>query len=143
MKSNKSPFNEEFYATLKLVSGEEIFSKVCAFDEDGTTLILLDHPVFVETIFVSKLNAPIAKVNPWITLTDQTTFIIGLDKIITMTEIHDDMYINMHQRYIRDKERKTNRTKPTHTMGYISSVTEARKSLEHLYHSEPSNGLCE
>lgn len=141
--NNNNPLNEEFYATVKLVSGEELFSKVCAFDEDGAILLVLDHPVFVETVYVPKLDAPIAKVNPWISLTNETTFIIGLDKVITITEIYDDMYINMHKRYIRDKERKNNKTKPTPNMGYVASVTEAREMLEKLYNSEPSNGLCE
>lgn len=140
---NNTPFNEEFYAVLKLVSGEEIFSKVCAFDENDATLIVLDHPVFIETLRVPKLGVPLAKVSPWLNITDQSTFIIQVDKIITMTEIHDEMYINMHKRYVRDKTRKSNRITLTPSMGYISTVPDARISLEKAFQLEAPNHTFE
>ena len=127
--------NEEFYAVIKLVSGEEIFSKVCAFEENEDILLVLDHPVFVETTFVPKLGVPVAKVNPWINLTDETTFIINRDKVMTMTEVKDDVMIKMHKRYIREQNKSSNQTQLSPNMGYISSIAEARVSLEKLYKS--------
>lgn len=125
--------NEEFYAAIKLISGEEIFSKVCAFEENDEVLIVLDHPVFIETGYSQKLDAPIVKINPWINLTEETTFIINRDKILMMTEIKDSKYIKMHSRYMRELNKLSNRTKLTPNMGYISSITEARDSLERIF----------
>ena len=127
--------NEEFYAVIKLVSGEEIFSKVCAFEENDDVLLVLDHPVFVETTFVPKLGVPVAKVNPWINLTEETTFIINRDKVITMTEIKDGVMIKMHRRYVKEQNKSSNQTMITPNMGYISSISDARVSLEKIYNS--------
>jgi hypothetical protein len=127
--------NEEFYAILKLISGEEIFSKVCAFEENDEVLLVLDNPIFVETTYVPKLGCPIAKINPWLTLTKDTTFIINRNSIITMTEVTDNMLIKMHKRYIKDQDKSSNQTNVSPNMGYISSIPDARVSLEKLYNS--------
>ncbi len=130
--------NEEFYAVLKLVSGEEIFSKVCAFNENNEILIVLDNPVFIETTFIPKLNAPIVKVNPWVSLTEETTFILNRDKIITMNEVKDNRLIKIHKRYIKEQTKSTNQTSISSNMGYVTSIPEARVALEKLYHSSPT-----
>lgn len=132
--------NEEFYAVLKLISGEEIFSKVCAFVEEDEVLVVLDNPVFVETTFIPKLNAPVVKVNPWISLTEETTFIIKRNMIITMNETKDSKLIKMHKRYTKEQNKITNQSTITSNMGYVSSIADARVSLEKLYRSNsPSN----
>ena len=133
--------NEEFYAVIKLVSGEEIFSKVCAFEENKEVLLVLDHPVFVETSFSQKLGVPIAKVNPWINLTDETTFIINRNTVITMTETTEPMLIKMHKRYVREQNKTSNQTQISPNMGYISSIAEARVSLEKLYRSNSTSNM--
>lgn len=133
--------NEEFYAVIKLVSGEEIFSKVCAFEENKEVLLVLDHPVFVETSFSQKLGVPIAKVNPWINLTDETTFIIKRNTVITMTETKEPMLIKMHKRYVREQNKTSNQTQISPNMGYISSIAEARVSLEKLYRSNSTSNM--
>jgi hypothetical protein len=128
--------NEEFYAIIKLVSGEEVLSKVCAFEENNEVLIVLDNPVTVETTFVPKLGVPIAKVDPWIGLSQESTFIINRDKVITMVEVKDKTMVNLHKKYVREQTKTSNETKITEGMGYVSSTTEARQSLEKLYNSE-------
>ena len=131
--------NEEFYAVLKLISGEEIFSKVCAFTEDDEVLVVLDNPIFVETTFIPKLNAPVVKVNPWISLTEETTFIIKRNMIITMNETKDSKLIKMHKRYTKEQNKITNQSTITSNMGYVSSIADARVSLEKLYRSNSTS----
>ena len=41
---------DDFYASLKLISGEEIFSKVSVCDEDNRTMLILAYPVILEEI---------------------------------------------------------------------------------------------
>ena len=125
--------NEEFYATIKLVSGEEVFAKVCAFEENDDVLIVLDNPIFIDIGFSNKFNAPLIKVAPWINLTDETTFIVDRSKILIMTEVRDQRYIRIHTKYVREKNKSSNRTQITPNMGYISSIDEARETLEKTY----------
>ena len=39
-------YEEEFYAAIKMVSGEEVFSKVCPCEEKDRIILILDNPVF-------------------------------------------------------------------------------------------------
>ena len=41
---------DDFYSTIKLKSGEEIFAKVAASEEDSRTMLILDHPVTIESV---------------------------------------------------------------------------------------------
>jgi hypothetical protein len=129
---------EEFYATIKLVSGEEIFAKVCPFDEEDRTILVLDNPITIETIYVPKLEGTIAKVHPWIKLSDDTMFIIHLDKIITITEVFDNSLIKIHKKYSRERFKSSNKSEITPNMGFVSSINDARQSLEKLYNLKSS-----
>ena len=41
---------DDFYATIKLVSGEEIFAKVAASEEEDRTVLLLSSPITIGEI---------------------------------------------------------------------------------------------
>ncbi len=41
---------EDFYATLKLKTGEEIFAKVAASEEDDRTMLIVSNPIIVNEI---------------------------------------------------------------------------------------------
>ena len=38
---------DDFYATLKLNSGEEVFAKVAASEEEDRTMLIITHPITV------------------------------------------------------------------------------------------------
>ena len=38
---------EDFYATLKLKTGEEIFAKVAASEEEDRTMLIISNPIIV------------------------------------------------------------------------------------------------
>ena len=58
---------DDFYASLKLISGEEVFAKVAACDEDNRTLVLLHNPVLVQQIKLPEVNIPSSITNNTIT----------------------------------------------------------------------------
>ena len=126
---------EEFYAILKLVSGEEIFSLILVDDEhDADTVIVLQNPVIMWT--VANPNGTFIKVKPWMELPNEDIFMIRLDKIITMTESNDQKLIKMYNHYINDETSEydiNGLIKPNSEMGYISSVSDARKKLEKAF----------
>ena len=127
---------EEFYSIIKLVSGEEILSLVSIDENDGDPLIILQNPITMKMI--ESPHGIHIKVKSWMELSSDDIFIIRPDKIITMTETNDDRLIEVYNSYIEDDDSievhtPSGRTKPSKKMGYISSVEEARKSLENLY----------
>ena len=126
---------EEFYAILKLVSGEEIFSLIVVDNtEEDDTVIVLQNPVIMWTI--ANPNGTFIKVKPWMELPDEDIFMIRLDKVITMTETDDKKLIKLYNHYISGDELVhdiNGLTKPDSDMGYISSVEDARKNLEKTF----------
>tara|TARA_B100000085_G_scaffold4030_1_gene3696 strand:- start:5343 stop:5747 length:405 start_codon:yes stop_codon:yes gene_type:complete len=130
---------EEFYAIIKLTSGEEVFSKVCPCEEDDRTILILDHPVTIETVSIRQMGITGVKINPWIKFTDDSMFVVNMDKVITMSEVNDEDLLVMYKKYLKTKEKRkepnTNSKRPTENMGYLSSISEARISLEKIYKS--------
>ena len=127
---------EEFYAILKLVSGEEIFSLIVVDNEnDDDTVIVLQNPVIMWSV-VSP-GGTFVKVKPWMELPNEDIFIIRLDKVITMTESNDKKLINLYNHYINEDDSKIysfdGKIKPNYEMGYISTVEDARKKLEKVF----------
>ena len=76
---------DDFYATIKLKSGEEIFTKVAACEEDDRTLLILSNPIIVEELTVrGKFQG--YKMEPWLKTATDDMFIINMDQVITMSE---------------------------------------------------------
>jgi len=128
---------DEFYAILKLVSGEEIFSLILVDDiQSDDTVIVLQNPVIMNTNVTP--NGTFIKVKPWMELPEDDIFMIRLDKVITMTESKDQKLINLYNHYNNDNgfdfiQRESGLIKPNQEMGYISSVQDARQRLEKVF----------
>jgi hypothetical protein len=127
---------EEFYSIIKLVSGEEVLSLISIDENDGDPLVILQNPICIKMIESSQ--GLYVKVKSWMELSDDDFFIVRPDKIITMTETKDENLIEIYNNYIEDDDSievhtQSGKVKPSSKMGYVSSVEEARKSLENLY----------
>ena len=127
---------EEFYAIIKLVSGEEILSLVMVDENDGDPVVVLQNPITMKS-FHNQHGMHI-KVKPWIEMSSDDFFIIRPDKIITMTETKDKRLIDIYTHYIEDDDtidvyNPSGKVKPSSKMGYISSVEDAREKLERLF----------
>jgi hypothetical protein len=127
---------EEFYSIIKLVSGEEVLSLISIDENDGDPLVILQNPICIKMIESSQ--GLYVKVKSWMELSDDDFFIVRPDKIITMTETKDENLIEIYNNYIEDNDSievhtPSGKVKPSSKMGYVSSVEEARKSLENLY----------
>ena len=110
-------------------------SKVCPCDEEDRIILILDNPITMETINIRQLGITTIKVSPWIKFSEDSMFVIDMNKVITMTETNDEDLIQMHQKYVREKNKTSNKSKITSKMGYLSSIADARVSLEKLYKS--------
>ena len=128
---------EEFHAVIKLVSGEEIFAKVCPCEEEDKTILILDCPVTFENIIIRQIGVSAVRINPWLKISDDPTVVMNMDKVITMTEVHDKHLIKVYNRYLNEKDQISNRTDINENMGFLSYVSDARVFLEKLYKSSP------
>ena len=126
---------EDFYATLKLKTGEEIFAKVAASEENEKTMLILSNPIMIGEI-KSKSNVVGYKVEPWIKTSTEDMFIININDVLTMTESSDVEMIMIHQSFVRsiDKE-SSNSYQIDRKMGYIGNVNDTKEILEKLYKS--------
>tara|TARA_Y100000593_G_scaffold64992_1_gene119727 strand:+ start:234 stop:629 length:396 start_codon:yes stop_codon:yes gene_type:complete len=122
---------DDFYATLKLKCGDEVFAKVCASDEGDRTLLLVSNPIVVEEV-KARGHLTGFKFEPWLKTSNEDLFIINLDDILTLSESENMEMIMFYKDYVK-KMNKSNLTKLNKKMGYVSSVNEAKELLENLY----------
>ncbi len=124
---------DDFYATIKLKSGEEVFAKISCSEEDDRTFLLLANPIIIQKI-KSRAGMSGYKVEPWIKTSKEDLFIINMDDVMTLIESEDLETITMHQTFANQQhsyfERKT---KLDRKMGYISTINEAKEALEKLF----------
>jgi len=124
---------DDFYSTIKFKSGEEIFCKVAASEEDDRTMLIISNPIIVEEM-TSRGKVTGYKFEPWLKSTTDDMFVIDMDNVLTMSESTDLDIIIFYQDYIR-KMNKTNYSKLSKEMGYITSVDEAKVSLENIFNN--------
>ena len=135
---------DEFYAIIKLVSGEELLALVSIDENDGDPLVVMQNPITMKVLHSS--HGMHIKVKSWLEMASDDFFIVKPDKIITMTETTDDRLIDIYTNYIEDEdsievynpqqEKKSGKVKPSSKMGYITTVEEARKNLENIFKLE-------
>ena len=128
---------DDFYATIKLKSGEEVFAKVAASEEEDRTMLIIHSPVTVAEI-KNKGGLVGYKVEPWLKTTREDMFIINMDSVITLSESSDMEMIVMYQHYLRDSQREYhNQHRLNRRMGYISNVNDAKENLEKIFKKDP------
>ena len=126
---------DDFYATVKLKSGEEIFAKVAASEEEDRTMLIVSNPIVISEV-KGRMGTTGYKIEPWLKTTTEDMFIIKLDDVLTLSESSDIEMISMYQSYIRQSyKEKRNQSKPNRRMGYIANVNDAKEILEKLYKS--------
>ena len=127
---------EDFYATIKLLSGEELVARVCYLpDEDK---VMLERPLMVENAKQRKGQLEVSgfALKEWISATFDNMFIINKDHILTMIEIEGeivDFYEKTLNRLESGKSLAGRGNKLPRTSGYVGSVKEMKKTLEDIF----------
>ena len=131
---------DDFYATIKFKSGEEIFAKVAASEEIDRTILLVSNPIMVNEV-QGKKGVMGYRIEPWLKTTKEDMFMIDLKEVLTMSESSDVEMITMYQRWLRDTSKiKGDEPKLSREMGYIANVNDAKDILEKLYKLKESKG---
>ena len=126
---------EDFYATIKFKSGEEVFAKVAASEEEDRTMLIVSNPIIVSEI-KSRVGVVGYKLEPWLKTTKDDMFILNMTDVLTMSESSDIEMIQMYQAFVRDsKADKSGQPKLSRKMGFISTVNDAKEILEKIYKS--------
>ena len=130
----------DFIATIKLITGEELISKVSYMPDDDS--LVLENPMEVTRIDQTKKNIRVAgfSLNEWIHSTFDHMFVLPKKHVLTMTEVEDK---NIENFYKQSVERHTNELTTfketrepqqfTRNMGNLGSVTKTKSFLEDLY----------
>ena len=129
---------DDFYAKLKLKSGEEIFCKVASTEEENETLLLVSNPVIVQEVR-GRVGILGYKIEPWLKTTTEDMFLININDILTMSESNDVEMIAMHQNFVKHNDRNSDgssKYKLDRKLGYISNINDAKDILEKLYKSK-------
>ena len=130
---------DDFYATIKLKSGEEVFARVAASEEEDRTMLIVHTPVTV--IEIKSKNGLVGyKVEPWLKTTRDDMFLIDMNNVITLSESSDMEMIVMYQHFLRDSQREYHHEhRLKRRMGYISNVNDAKENLEKIFKKSPNN----
>ena len=124
---------DDFYATIKFKSGEEIFAKVGYSEEEDRTFLLLETPITIEKIR-NRGGIQGFRVEPWLKTSKDDLFVVNMEDVLTLSESHDLETIHMHETFSKQQEQLYHpQKKLSRKMGYISTIKEAKSSLEKLF----------
>ena len=124
---------DDFYATVKFKSGEEIFAKVAASEEEDRTMLVISYPIIVKEIR-GRSGVVGYKIEPWLKTTSDDMFIVNLSDILTLSESSDIEMIMMYQDYLRSSDKENhNQASLNRSMGYLGTVNDTKEILEKIF----------
>ena len=130
----------DFIATIKLVTGEELLSKVSYMPDDDS--LVLENPMSVTRIDQQKKNIRVNgfALTEWIHSTFDHMFVLPKQHVLTMTEIEDKKISEFYTESVRRHTSEINHFREsydpqsfTREMGHLGSVKNTKKFLEDLY----------
>jgi len=130
----------DFIATIKLITGEELISKVSYMPDDDS--LVLENPMRVGPIDQVQRNVRVNgfALTEWIHSTFDHMFVLPKVHVLTMTEVEDEniqhFYTDCVQKHITQLDIFKDTFEPkkfTRKMGNLGSIKETKKSLEDLY----------
>ena len=78
---------DDFFATIKFKSGEEIFCKVASSDEEDRLMLLISNPVIIAEV-KGRTGVVGYKVEPWLKTTKDDMFVVNINDVLTLSLIH-------------------------------------------------------
>jgi len=134
---------EEFYATMKLTSGEEIIAKV-SYDVNDDVLII-HQPRIIEKVEIKRKGFLVEGIvfDDWMNGTTEDLFIIPRSQVITLIEVENSI-IEYYENHLNDKslykkskiqspKSNSKRQRPESQEGFLGSIKDSKNFLEELY----------
>ena len=130
---------DDFYATLKLTTGEEILAKVSLCDEDGADFFLVDNPIVIsETIQVDhQKGVAVSGLVPkrWMLYSNDDMTIINKNHVISVSEL-DKFGTEFYEKALiaaRMSSPIKRKVDSTDNVGYVGKIKDHMNLLEKMY----------
>ncbi len=128
--------DQEFLATIKLVSGEEVISMVLYLEDEDK--VLLSNPFSVEQSRQKQGQLEITgfAFKEWVMASFDDMYIISRDHIITITETKgpiEEFYKKNLQKVESSKQLLHKPNKLPRKSGYLGSINDTKNTLENIY----------
>ena len=120
---------EEFLGALKIVTGEEVLSKVTYVNDENGHYLVLENPIVVEEVTMDSRVG--AKVSPWMKFSKERSFIVPMDRIVTCVEC--DIEVSMFYEMSIEKIDPDYNKKTASKEGDLGTVEESRAILESIF----------
>ena len=131
--------SNSFYATIKLITGEEILAEATLTEEHGSEFFLINDPIVVnETMQVDhQKGIAVSGLVPkkWQLYASDSMTIIQKHHVISISEM-DKFGVDFYMRALLAAKMSSpvkRRVDSTENVGYVGTVDETRMMLEDLY----------
>ena len=135
--------NEQFYASLKLITGEEILARTIKTVEEGEVIFLLDEPITIaETTSIDNakqvaLSGLVPK--KWMNYAADGLVVVYKQHVVSISEL-DRFGIDFYEKALLAAKVSSPIKKKVdqgeHT-GYLGTTKDFRKYLEDMYDRSP------
>ncbi len=136
--------NESFYATLKLVTGEEILAEITSMNENGSDFFLVNDPIIVsENVQIDhQKGIAVSGLVPkkWQLYANDSMTIINKQHVISISEM-DKFGVEFYMKALIAAKMSSpikRKVDSSENVGYVGTIDETRMLLEDLYESSPS-----
>ena len=131
--------NESFYATLKLVTGEEILAEITSMNENGSDFFLVNDPIVVsENVHIDhQKGIAVSGLIPkrWQLYANDSMTIINKNHVVSVSEL-DKFGSEFYSKALiaaRMSSPIKRKVESSENVGYVGKVSDSRKYLEKMY----------
>ena len=135
--------NEQFYASLKLITGEEVLARVMKIVENDQELLLLDDAIIMEesNSVDPEKGTLTTGLSPrrWMNFGGDGITVVYKDHVITISEM-DKYAIEFYEKAVlaaRITSPVKKKLKQQEHTGYLGTTEDFRKYLEKMYKNSP------
>ena len=136
--------SNSFYATIKLITGEEILAEATLTEENGSEFFLVNDPIVVnETMQVDhQKGIAVSGLVPkkWQLYANDSMTIIHKQHVISISEM-DKFGVEFYMKALIAAKMSSpvkRKVDSSENVGYVGTIDETRMLLEDLYESSPS-----
>jgi len=133
-----------FYATIKLITGEEVLAEATLTEENGVEFFLVNDPIVInETMQIDhQKGVALSGLVPkkWQLYATDSMTIINKSHVISISEL-DKFGVEFYMKALIAAKLSSPIKRKVDTrenIGYVGNVDDARTLLEHLYDMSPS-----
>lgn len=134
---------EQFYAAIKMVTGEEVLARTMKSKENGVEIFLLDEPIVIgeSTSIDRERNVALSGLVPrkWMNYGGDGLVVVYKQHIVSMSEM-DRWSIEFYEKALlaaRVSSPIKKKVQQEEHSGYLGTTKDYRKYLERLYRNSP------